>query len=138
MAVLSRNSDGLWTTLDGLLAVAMLRASGWHGDYRYFSFVSEVTADPITIEWPDKGLALLPASIARMLLDRQYARTVTESEADAWNAALPVEPAADESVEPAGTGSPSPQPDGAQAGEAAGAASPVIPSATANKKGKNK
>lgn len=69
--------------------VVMKVVSGQNDDVQWFTYMPSHFAQPIRIEW-DKGtmFVALPSDIASHLLSKGYARTMTEVEAEKYNATL--------------------------------------------------
>lgn len=79
-----QRSDGLWEDGKGNFAAHMLTHSGIEGENKFFTFRSDMVAPATKVVWPaDNDVAVFNHTLARALIRRGYARTVTDEEAAA-------------------------------------------------------
>lgn len=116
MAKIEKNSAGLYVGPDNTLAVSMQRrASRLLPDgYARLDFRGTPLSEITRIEWPatvagaDNSIALVPASLAGVLIASRYARYPLEAEVAAWNAAHGE--TLDDGAGPVGAGEGAPEP----------------------------
>jgi hypothetical protein len=86
MERLQRRSDDIAETRSGLFAVAFKRHLSETSDLYSFSFHQKPALPPVTIRWrKEDGIAVIDAGIAVQVLNRGYARNVTDEEIARWN-----------------------------------------------------
>lgn len=77
------------TTADGFVGCVMKHVSGEDDESRWFDYRPGVLSPVTRVVW-DKGtmIAVIPADTAEFLINRGYARLMTASEVEAFNAQL--------------------------------------------------
>jgi type IV secretory pathway VirB10-like protein len=86
MERLQRRSDDIAETRSGLFAVAFKRHLSETSDLYSFSFHVKPAEPPITIRWrKEDGIAVIDQHVAIILLNRGYARNITDEELLRWN-----------------------------------------------------
>jgi hypothetical protein len=89
MEKLQRRSDGIAETRSGLFAVAPLRSSGKDNHFKWFDFRKTAVSDVIRVRWPiDEEIAVIEAGIANFMLNKKYARQVSDRQINEWNEAI--------------------------------------------------